>query len=240
VIKVLKTILAYLFLAGICATCFGQGALNWSGFFPSAISAQTNSTQFYNDGPTGFGTVGNTAPTSSGLIYYYELLYNISFSGQQILAPDYTMLFGGGWLDTGLTATNNNASGRLAPVNPNVDATVPWSAGITNNILLVGWSANLGISWGTVSNEIATQVYPLGVLSSAAFFGVSATGFLAPNDFPAPGATVFAASQTGNGLPIYSPNMQLYLLPLTIVPEPSTLTFTALGTLGLLLRRRRQ
>jgi hypothetical protein len=124
------------------------------------MTAQTNSGQLYlGGGSTGFGTIGNTAPANTGLKYYYELLYNTSFTGSQVPVPDSASLFGGTWLDTGLTATNSNAAGFLVPVNPTTTAVVPWASGTTNNIMLVGWSANLGTSWLIVSNELATGTF---------------------------------------------------------------------------------
>ncbi len=239
----MKIVLTILSLAGTLGTCFAQGTVNWDSLpFPS-INAQTNTTQYYTAGPSGGGTIGNTAPSSTGLIYYYELLYNTSFNGSQIASPDYTGLFNGTWLDTGLTATNSTSAGRLTPVNPNVDATVPWANGVTNNILLVGWSSNLGTDWATVSNELAnwnTGGQPF--LMSNAFFGESATGYLnSGSGLPAPGPSVFATGATANGLPINSPDMQLYAMPATlVVPEPTTIALAGFGGISLLLFRRKK
>jgi hypothetical protein len=57
---------------------------------------------------------------------------------------------------------------------------VPWAVGTTDNIVLVGWSDNLGATWGTVSNELATGSF-VGVLAGAnGFFGISVAGYMAP------------------------------------------------------------
>jgi hypothetical protein len=125
-------------------------------------------------------------------------------------------------------------------VNPTTAAVVPWASGVTNNIMMVGWSANLGTSWLIVSNELATwNTGGQPFLSQSAFFGVSATGYINPGSSN-PGVSLFVTSPTPNGLPIYSLNTQLYLLPLTITPEPSTFALAGLGALSLLLFRRQR
>ena len=225
----------------VTGAAFAQGTVDWGSIPFNVMTAQTNTTQFaFGVGSSGFGTSGLTASaTTSGLSYYYELLYNSAFTGSQVSAPTYGQLFDGTWLDTGLTATNSRTPGRLSPVNPNLAATVPWAQGTTNNIILVGWSANLGTSWATVSNELATQNFTF--LSSEAFFGESATGYISPNTGAPFGASLFATGATANGLPIFSLNTQLYWLPLTIItPEPSMLALIGLGGLSLLLLRRRK
>jgi hypothetical protein len=212
-----------------------QGTVNWSSINFSGITAQTNSTQFYNDGSSGGGAVGATAPSTSGLVYYFELLYNTSFTGSQIASPNYFGLFNGTWLDTGLGATNSQTAGRLAPVNPNSAAVVPWANGITNNIMLVGWSAALGTSWPSVSNLLANwNTFGSGSVFEPSYFGVSTTGYLNPGNGN-PGVQVFGTSATTSGLPINSPDMQLFTMPITITPEPSTIALAGLSGLCLLL-----
>jgi hypothetical protein len=225
---------------------FADGIVNWLSITPAAMTAQTNATQFspvFGGGSSGGGTIGNTASASASPTFYFELLYNTNFTGSQVAAPTFSQLFGGSWFDTGLTATNTTAAGsagKLAPVAGNAAATVPWAHGVTNNIMLVGWSANLGTSWGTVSNELATDsFYSVFFTSSYAFFGESATGYLNPFDGPGPGpgASMFGSLPNASGLPIFSLNTQLYELP---IPEPGTTTLAGLGGLSLLLFRRRK
>jgi hypothetical protein len=241
----MKTIFAIFFSLGTFGTCLGQGVVNWAISPFVNVIVQTNESQFYGGGPQIFGPVGNTASASSGLVYYFELLYNTNFAGSQVPTPDYTTLFGGTWLDTGLIATNGNNAGRIVMMNPNNYAVVPWDRGTTNHIMLVGWSANLGTSWLQVSNELANwNAGYSGIISGAAFFGESATGYITPNDSPALGAVLFNSEPTANGLPIYNPSsspMQLYILTDSIPgPEPSTLALAGLGALTLLLLRRRK
>ena len=177
----MKTVLAILSCVGTIGTCHGQGTVNWAIITPAALTAQTNAAQYSPifGGGTGFGPVGDTAPASSGLVYYFELLYNTSFTGSQMPTPDFATLLAEPAHDTGLTATNSNIAGRLAPVNGNTAAVVPWASGATNNIMLVGWSANLGTDWLTVSNTLASwnSSFPY-IGPDVAYFGESATGYL--------------------------------------------------------------
>jgi hypothetical protein len=137
--------------------------------------------------------------------------------------------------DAGLSAVNNSGyAGGINPLNPTTQATVPWASGTTDSIVMVGWSANLGTTWGVVSNLLATQTS----FADGSFFGVSKTGYIAPNAAN-PGVTVFTTSAQSYGLPINGLNTQLYALPTgVIVPEPTTLALAGLGGLSLLLFRR--
>jgi len=241
-----------LVLTTVCAlamtgAAFAQGTLSWSSISFGSMTAQTNATAYsplFGGGAASVnGAVGVTSLSAAG--FYYELLYNTAFNETQIagaLAPSnsFATLFGGTWKDTLLGATNNasGTAGRLVPIAGNGSASVTgWANGTTNNIVLVGWSANLGTSWVTVSNELATGSY-ISVLGSAeGFFGVTATGYINPNLAPAAGATLFNSAATANGLPIFSLNTQLYLLP---VPEPASMALMGLGGLSLLLFRRQR
>jgi hypothetical protein len=248
-----KLVLTTVCVLAVTGAAFAQGTLNWSSIAPNAMTAQTNA-QVYSPliphvGTPLAGTIGVTAFASRG--FYYELLYNTAFTGSQIagaLAPSNSAaaLFGGSWLDTGFTATNNvsGTGGRLVPVAGNASASVSgWANGTTNNIVLVGWSSDLGTSWVGVSNILAQAALGnnaalLTQLAGAeGFFGVSACGYINPNLAPAGGATLFATAASQNGLPVYSLNSQLYLLP---VPEPATMALAGLGGLSLLLFRRRR
>jgi hypothetical protein len=237
-----------LVLSSVCAfamagAAFAQGTVNWSTISSSNMSGQTNSTAYsplFGGGSTGTGAVGNISTAPAG--FYYELLYTSQLvSGQQVQDPYPTTLASlFTWKDAGLGGTNSIAIGRVVvPLGNqnNAGASLPssWNNGTTNDIMLVGWSANLGTTWGAVSNVLNHWATLGSTVVGQAFFGESATGFINPlTTGTSPGAAVFG-SPNAQGTPIFSPNTQLYLLP---VPEPATMALMGLGGLSLLLFRR--
>lgn len=242
-----------LVLTSVCAVAvggaaFAQGTIGWNTINPNGMNAQTNTisySPFFGGGPTGIGGAAQGATAGAYAGFYYELLYNTAFTGSQIAQPgNLAALTGGAWIDTGLEATNAAVAGRLFPVAPNSAAAVAgWVGGIgtvggtTNNIMMVGWSANMGTSWGAVETLLNNwAIQGPGVVGNA-FFGISATGYIVPNVSPANGPATAGTLATLNGVPINSPLTQLYLLP---VPEPTTLALASLGGLSLLLFRRRK
>jgi len=239
-----------LVLTGVCALAVAGGAfaqnINWGSITAGAMTAQTNSTTYsplLGGGSATGGAVGLTgSATGTGLIYDYELLYT-TYSGGGALPtiPSLSALLS--WNDTGLNATNQTTAGRVAPVVPNTAATVPWSAGTTDSIVLVGWSADLGSTWSSVSNLLAAAAAgnnaPLQaqLAGQNGFFGVSTPGFIT-SGASNPGTTVFGTAPVANvGTPIFSLLTPLYLVP---VPEPTTLALAGLGGLSLLLFRRQR
>jgi hypothetical protein len=234
-----KLVLTTVCALAVTGAAFAAGNVSWTGPSAAFITAQTNSTAYsplLGGGATGSGAVGVTSGAGVNPAgYYYELLYT-TYSGTQATIPSLSALLA--WNDTGLSATNGNTAGRLADVNPNAGAQVPWSPGTTDSIVLVGWSADLGTTWGVVSNELATGSYKTVLGSNLGFLGVSTTGFITPFDTStSPGSGVFGNGDVGQGTPIFSTNTQLFLLP---VPEPTTLALAGLGGLSLLLFRRQR
>jgi hypothetical protein len=242
--KLVLTIGAALVVGGVA---FAQGTIQWTA--PAGnFTGQTNTTTLsfiQGSTPTGGGTIGNTTTT---LGFYYELLYSTTaFNGSGIAQPNSTAaLFGGTWQDAGLGMTNNGNVGRIVPIGGAQNAAVQPAAmgaglvgvGQTNYIMLVGWSANLGTSWSVVSNELATGSW-MSVLGNAiGFFGESATGYVVGNTGN-PGVSPFISSGADvNGQPIIGAGTQLF--ELLAVPEPTTLAMMGLGSLSLLIFRRRK
>jgi len=254
--KLVLTSICVLAMAGVT---FAQGLINWNTAPGGNFIVQTNATAYSPlfGGGSASGTQGSTSQASG--LYYYTLLYGSqNTTGTQVANPSTVSSLIGGWNTTGLTATNGaTANGRIAYVNPQSSATLPWGGntdvgGQSNNIAIVGWSASLGLlgngleTWQNVSNVLAnwnTGGLFTPVNGQNYFFGMSATGFFVGNDSPSAGASWNAAAAntfTANGLLLSQASgnaMQLFLLP---VPEPATIALAGLSGLSLLLFRRRK
>jgi PEP-CTERM motif len=234
-----------LVLATVCAmamsgAAFAQGLIAWNTP-SSSITVQTNTAISPLFGGTGTGgTVGNTFAASTGVTYYYALLYQAYPGlGAGGLATD-TSVWDGTWFSTGLTATNATFAHNVTPQTPASGTTLTVSAlSTTQSVVIVGWSANLGSDWTTVSNALknwsTSQI-------AGAYFGETSFGYINGNSSPSPGASIFGnGTASANGLPIFSLNTQLYLLPSSsVVPEPATMVLAGLGGLSLLLFRRQR
>jgi hypothetical protein len=221
----------------VAGAAFAQGTVNWASISFSGYTSQTNSSSYsplFGGGATGAGTVGNTfnsAVAANG--YHWELLY---LPGSAQSSTPTTLAALNGWADAGLGASQTAAgSGRIQPVGPTTAAAVPWGAGITDSIVLAGWSSNLGSSWSQV---IATLNSPaaLGGVVGNAYFGLSIAGYISPGSAD-PGAQFIGGGANAFGTPIQSTLTPLYLIP---IPEPTSLALAGLGGLSLLLFRRQR
>jgi len=235
-----KLVLTTVCAMALSGAAFAQGFINLS-FGSASITFETNSTQYsplgtFGGQSTGGGAIGLTAASDPGA-FDYALLY----SAQPVpgVANSDLNVWDGTWFSTGYTGTNNASAnaGRVNTVQASGNETVPWANGVTNNIILVGWSVNLGTSWTTVSNELANWSTLGSGIVGPAYFGETSVGYIDPS-LSTPGAAIIGnGTGTANGLPIFSLNSQLYLLP---VPEPTTLALAGLGGLSLMLFRRQR
>ncbi len=186
-----------------------------------------NAATFYtistNGGPTG-PSIGRTPNGAGGInLYYYTLLVGTSSTS---LTPE---TWGSGQT---LTATNYTivAGGIIGPGGSSGFAADNWAYGTSQYVQLVGWSANLGSIWSHVDNEFTTGIFDPAVINDGGFYyGHSNIGLVtssASGTLPPP--TIFSAGGISSGWDLY------------YVPEPSTITLSALGGLSLLFFRRRK
>jgi len=237
----MKKILTTLAIAGLTVASFAQGTVNWSASPSVNFIAQTNSTA-YSQLSAALGAGQTTAVNSGGVantpagqttLFYYALLYSTSAS----TTPTTLSTLAGSWSNTGLLMTNGpGANGRINPVNPNAAATVPWAAGTSANVMLVGWSANLGNNYATVLSLLQNWSTQNSTVTGQAFFGESSVGAVTSSSSSITGATVFGGSPLLSN-PSANP-AQLFLL--ATVPEPGTLALAAIGGASLLLFRRKK
>jgi len=247
-----KQLFATLAIASFAVASFAQGTVNWSGA-GSTFQGQTNGGAYSSfvtsagapslNGGQGL-TLGNTTANNTALGfggYYYALLIGSSASAPTTVAGL------SAFSATGLTATNAAANnGRMAQVASSTSAAATgWAAGGATNVMVVGWSANLGTDYATVLGKLQTWATAGASFTgaNAAYFGVSNVGNLTSGTAN-PGVAIFGggAGQINNSAlntPAGTP-LQLNVLGVVSVPEPGTMVLAGLGGLALLGLRRKK
>jgi len=225
---------------GLTLISYGQGTVSLNG---STYLVTTN---------TGTGTSGLTGGNKQ---FYYTVLVStyggatpsaISLTGG---ASQFSGSVGSGWTWAGIYGTNNAVTkgGIQAPSTQSLAPGI-WDGGTVNGTYtgattryyeVIGWSANEGSDWGTISNSIVTGTWS--VTGAGAWFGASLIGFnYSGGNGSGEGATSLFATSAATGLLGSGLTTALVLSPITAVPEPSTMALAALGGASLLLFRRRQ
>jgi hypothetical protein len=217
----MKKILTLTVALGLAVSSYAQGLVSLN----STFIFSTNSSAIG-------GTSGSTYNVASS--YYYALLTINDPSGSTTL-PTVTTASDllSTWFFSGVVGTN--ATGiRVGQLNstlatPGVAAN-NWASGTTNFTIVVGWSANEGNNWTTISNSIATGIWAN--TTAAGVFGWSAVGYGASTAL-APAFTIFGSNpgQISSGFTMYQ---------VAAVPEPSTIALAVLGGASLILFRRRK
>ena len=232
-------------LTSVCAFALSiganaQGLVNWGSISFANFTAQTNANNAsVFTGGTAAGTgFGSMAPGAAGS-FYFALLTKAN-SGSQSAQPT-TIGSLSAWSATGLTAANNAAAGRVTVIGANSGAAAAGlTPGVTKDIMMVGWSANLGTTYASAFNYLQNWATLGSTVVGNAFFGTSTTGFIATVDTTtSPGVGVFGSAPTGAGTPIQSLNTQLNQLVVP-VPEPATVALASLGGLAMLALRRKK
>jgi len=204
---------AFAILLAYLGVSWGQGSVQWQTPL-GQVTWQTNSTTyspFYGGGSAYPGAVGYTGGSANpGPAFRYELLYGSQYSGSLSSAPT-TLSDLNTWSDSGLSASNVlTFNGRMGMVSPNTAVATPvgLDGGNSYNVILVGWSANLGSTWAAAKANLNSPSFP-GSISGQMFIGVSSVFYITPG--PAgvnPGANIFGNFPGG----IFQTNIQLYLI----------------------------
>ena len=208
----MKKILAILSIGALATAGFSQGLVDFNSI-NSSYAISTNNLATGAIGKTSVST-GTTSP-----LYYYALLDEAYPGGGKPTTitsgtePSWTFA---------ASATNYITAGGINGGSTLSVASL--TAGTEYYVELVGWSANLGTTWATVSSELANGSWA----TSAGYFGASAVGTITPTAAPSPAAFLF----TANGIPSG--------FDLTSVPEPTTIALAAMGGLSLLALRRKK
>jgi len=241
----MKKITTILSACGFAASVFAQGTITWTA--PSvAFIGQTNATAYSSfvassGSPTG-GSSGNTVGGATSL-FYYALLTSTGLSTAPTSLSAFTGTLANSWMSTGLTMTNGTAAnGRVSPVGGANSAAVSanWADGSTQNIIMVGWSANLGSTWSAALGNLNNWAVNGAGISGNAYFGVCSSVGTQTLSTANPGATVIGANSGQiNGTAVTGSPLVMNLLQVAAVPEPSTIALAGLGGLGLLALRRR-
>jgi len=238
-----KLVITSACVLALASGAFAQGKVSWAAISASFVTVQTNATTFSSlvgGGSTGIqgGTQGGTSVTPGA--YLFELLYNgtsVPSTGGAVVATPSSLAALNGWSDAGLTAGNGTTAGRLIVTGTTgTSVSVPWAIGTTQNVMLVGWSANLGSTWATALATLNSSS-ALAAVTGIGYFGMSTTGFIAAGGAD-PGAVLFGSGDSGLGTPIKSLLTQLNVV--TPVPEPATIALAGLGGLALLALRRKK
>lgn len=201
----MKKIIAILSIVTTATMAFAQGQVSFANVSTALISTNGGSAT----GPAG-------GPIAS---FYYALFYSTSAT---------TI---GTMTQLGSIGTNTVTAGRftggsgsaLAPVLAGVNI------GANVNIILAGWSANLGLTYAGAALAAANN----GALNTAqnAYFGVSTLANMVAGGGATPIPTVMGTTAA------QIPGFSLTLVP---IPEPGTMALAALGGASLLLFRRKK
>ena len=228
----MKKLITTLALASISLGAFAQGQAgfaNFTGLITNSFTTSTFAPGFVGNS----GTSGKIGSAANG--FYFTLLYTTGAT------PGNNNPLTAGWLQSTISGTpviGTNFTGLAGDMQgPKGSGTMlldNWAAGQAGSFIIVGWSANLGTSWSTVSNELNGAWANIGGYSAANnyFFGVSTIGNGTLTGSPSPAYNLWS----GTGAPGGAFTLNL----VGPVPEPSTMALAALGGASLLLFRRRK
>ena len=225
----MKKLLTILALALVATFAYAQGT----------VILQNGNASFLvsTNGAPGQGAAAVTAKTALGFDYAVLIAsyggpvpssspLDAAWSGAVLTGVNFAVTAGGISGQGG--ALGAGATGWGAPTGLNyTDATEKY-------FMIVGWSSNLGTTWGVVSADLASNWATLP--GTYAFFGTSPIGYgFSGGAFLLPATSLFNPTQ---GMP--GALTAGFDLNYVAVPEPSTIALAGLGGLSLLLFRRRK
>jgi len=225
----MKKLLTILAVASVATFAYAQGTV---------ILQQGNSGFLIStNGAPGEVAPGVTAKTALGFDYAVLIA---NYGGP---VPSSNPL-DAAWSAPVLTGVNFavTAGGISGQGGPSGAAAAGWGAptasqytdGTEKYFIIVGWSSNLGTTWGVVSADLASNWATLP--GTYAFFGTSPIGYgFSGGAFLLPATSLFNPTQ---GMP--GALTAGFDLNYVAVPEPSTIALAGLGGLSLLLFRRRK
>ena len=222
----MKKILLTIALAASSTLLFGQGSIIFENISSALGNYVTN---------VGVGTISLTPTSGSAPSAYYNTLLIAAYGGaapadnptaagwsQAIVANSGAhlgqLLLGNNWTVAG------SMVGPMAASYTDLSGT---TASSDEYYMLVGWSSNEGITWAAVDTLLTGAG-----LTPGGFFGYSPVGTALLGPTGGPGVSMFAS---GSGI-----TGGITLMSTTTIPEPSTLALAGLGSLSLLLFRRRK
>ena len=211
---------------------------------------RTNTAYSSFSGGNETGGVNAAMPNlASGKIFYFQLLLAPMNTFTANTHSSTNPLASGWYAPTAYPLATNSPVGAISGAGGASGAGVAtWTPGDASatadtqgtemDFLLVGWSANLGTSWATVSGLLNNGFAGWSIPN--AFFGVSQMGW----GWPGGSGTPATAAQALFGVTATMPGGLSTTVPFQLfqvnVPEPSTIALAGLGGLAMLMLRRRK
>jgi len=235
----MKKLAVTLSVLAVAAGAFAQGSISVNN---------TTTTQFRTNAvgsPSQGGTAG-LALSATGPGYFYEVLTapstvtSVDASLQALLTST--------WSDTGMHPVNGALAGRMSSATTAVSSC---GVGVAQSYIIVGWSGNLGSTWGQVSAELNGATLSGGVWSGGNFLATAGDAFLGATvvgwrqaggvvgSTTIPTPLIFATVDDAQGTTIKT-TTDLFVVGVTPTPEPTSMALAGLGlAAGLILRRRK-